>query len=501
MYIKFNWASVLCTLIWLQFAAANKGTITDKRNEICSGMYSKKDWSGRVDPYISFNLQKLSDEGVSVVVFDFQDYIHIGATDAAGNTQYICTDEAIREELCTEEQKDKFIIQKEVYDPETGKNRTLATNIQTFFVNQTGMVKDKYEVKKIGYYCIATYPKSEGGPYKAEINFRNSFGNLAAAEINKLPLYGLLAIFYVVAMALYMFAFWKHKHELLPLQKYLLAAFVFLMIDSIFIWGYYDLKNTKGDTAGTKVYMVVVSILNSAKITMSLFLVLVVCKGYGVVYPKLNKTTMRRVQFFAVFTFCLSVAALIQNYLTPADSTSLKPLFTFVPLGICFMVFYFLILESLQQTVKYLKQQKQAVKLGMYKKLIIIFYVAFFVIFGGVILSSFVLIGMGTVEMIEQHWRTRFFFVDFWPSLVYFCVFVSIAFTWRPTSTSYMLAVSQQLPTDPENVADFDLDDLQSLEQEWNQEYEQPGGSIPQEADLNFSDDETDRKKTTPPPV
>lgn len=499
MNFKLNWVTLFCTALWLHFATANKGTITEKQNQICSGMYSKEDWSGRVDPYISFDLKKLNKEGISVVIFDFQDYIHIGAKTKAGVVKYICDEEAIKENLCQEKNKNQFIISPEAYDPDSDTEKSLSADIHTFSVGNTGLVKDKYAIKKTGYYCVGTYAKDTGISYKAEVNFRNSFGNLAASEINKLPLYGLLAIFYVVAMALYLFAFWKHKHELLPLQKYLLAAFVFLTIDTIFIWGYYDLKNTKGSTAGTTVYMVIVSILNSAKITMSLFLLLVICKGYGVVYPKLNKTTMRRVQFFSVLTFAISVAALIQNYMTPSDSTSMVPLFFFIPLGICFMIFYFLILQSLDQTVKYLKQQKQIVKLGMYKKLIIIFYVALFVIFGGIILSSFVLIGMSSIEMVEQHWRTRFFFVDFWPSLVYYAVFVALSFTWRPTSTSYMLAVSQQLPTDPENVADFDLDDLQSLEQEWNQEYEQPAGSEPNEADLNFSDDENDKKKPVQP--
>ena len=37
---------------------------------------------------------------------------------------------------------------------------------------------------------------------------------------------------------------------------------------------------------------------------------------------------------------------------------------------------------------------------------------------------------------------------------------------WRPTSTSYLLACSQQLPTDMENVSEFDLDDMNSLSDE-----------------------------------
>lgn len=497
--MHFNWVCIVFATIWLQFAVANEETLNQDSTQLCSGMYSKKDWSGSVDPYISFNLKSLSQDGVSVVIFDFQDFYHIGAKLEDGTRHYICDEYAISLNLCEEDQKNKFIISDEAIDPETGENSTLSTHIETFYQETTGMNELQYEVKKTGYYCVATFAESESTKYKAIINFRNSYGNLAAAEINKLALYGLLAIFYVVAMSLYMFAFWKHKHELLPLQKYILGAFVFLTIDTIFIWGYYDLKNNQGNSAGVTVYTVFASILNSAKVTLSLFLLLVICKGYGIVYPKLNKATMRRSQFLAIFTFALSVAALIQNYNTSPDSTSLAQLFTFIPLALCFLSFYFLILSSLDQTIKYLKQQKQVVKLGMYKKLIVILYVSLFLVLFGIVLSTFVLIGMNTVEMLEQHWRTKFFFLDFWPSLVYYAVFVCLAFLWRPTSTSYMLVVSQQLPTDPENVADFDLDDLQSLEQEWNDSYNNPSASQPGEhdVDLNFSDDENDRKKKT----
>lgn len=90
----------------------------------------------------------------------------------------------------------------------------------------------------------------------------------------------------------------------------------------------------------------------------------------------------------------------------------------------------------------------------------------------GFVISSIIFATMNTLDMIEQYWRSRFFFTNFWPTLVYFAVFVIISFIWRPTDTSYMLAVSQQLPTDPENVADFDLSDLQSLGDNLDDEFD-----------------------------
>ncbi|SCU92038.1 LAFA_0F07536g1_1 [Lachancea sp. 'fantastica'] len=481
--------NMLCALwLWVSLVVANKVTLSNKDNQVCSGMYSREDWGGKVDPFISFNLKNINDEqGLSVVVFDFKDYQHIGV-EIESKKHYICDDYAISHGVCNETHKNEYLVQKVIVDPTTGANETAGAQIMTFYQKDTGNHETQYPVKSTGYYCVvATSLNEESASYSAVVNFRNAYGQLPGAEINNLPLYGLLTIFYLVAMALYSFAFWKHKNEVLPLQKYLLAFFAFLTVEQIFIWAYYDIKNEKGNTAGTKVYMVFVSIMTAAKTSFSFFLLLVIALGYGVVYPKLNKKLMRRCQIFAIVNFAASVAYLIQSYLTNPESVTLWPLATLLPLGITMLGFYFWILRSMSQTLRYLQEQRQVVKLKMYKKLLSTIYFSLFVLFAGIVLSSFVFLGMNTIEMVEQHWRTRFFFVEFWPSLVYYFVFVTTAFIWRPTDTSYMLACSQQLPTDPENVADFDLDDLQSLE----------GPSNHIDDDLNFSDDEEPPRRST----
>lgn len=469
--------------------AANKMKMNEAGDnfQVCSGMYSKHDHGGKVDPFISFNMTKLTngDDGVVVAIFDFQDFEHLGVPLADGSTYYICDDYALKQGYCEEKQKDHVIVQDVAFDPYTGTNRTLANEVMSFKQNKKGLHDEKYPVKKTGYYCVLGIPKSDSTKFQAVVNFRNAYGHLAAAEINKLPLYGLLAIGYVVAMALYSFAFWRHKHELLPLQKYLLAFFVFLTAESIFVWAYYNIQNEKGDGAGIKVYMVFLSILTAGKITFSFFLLLLIALGYGIVYPKLSKTLMRRCQFFAILNFALSVAFLIQSYLEDPESTSLLILITAIPVCITMFGFYFMVLKSMTNTVHYLRDQRQVVKLGMYRKLLTIIYVSLLIVLAGLVISSFVFLGMNAIDMIEQHWRTRFFFTDFWPALVYFSVFVIFAFLWRPTDTSYMLACSQQLPTDPENVADFDLDDLQSMG-ELDNEFD----DTIRDEDINFTDEE-----------
>ncbi|KAH3899895.1 lung seven transmembrane receptor family protein SCDLUD_004198 [Saccharomycodes ludwigii] len=477
-FIKPLFATLLLLLSVARLPAlvqADKKTLNQNNGEVCSGMYSKEDWGGKVDPFISFNLQKTSndDEDISVIIFDYEDYLHIGKEipGTNGELKYICDDYAVDLGLCDSDDKGNFLIEEApVYNPDTDENTTLSAEIYTFHQSKTGLHEVKYQVKKTGYYCVDTFSADgdDNLKYSSVVNFRNAFGHLPASEINKLPLYGILAVAYAVAMFLYLFAFWKHRHELLPLQKYLLGFFVFLTAETIFVWAYYDIRNETGNGAGAKAYMVFLSLFSAGKISFSFFLVLIIALGYGVVFPKLNKKLMLRCQLFTIFTYAWIFAYLIQNYLTPSDDTSLKPLITFFPACFCLFVFYLTIIKSLSSTLAFLNEQKQVVKLQMYKKLlnIIVFSLVIILIF--LVITSFVVFGMSSTQLVEQHWKTRFFFVDFWPSIIYFIVFVSIAFIWRPTSTSYMLACSQQLPTDPENIADFDLDDLHSLEQEFN---------------------------------
>lgn len=58
----------------------------------------------------------------------------------------------------------------------------------------------KYPIKRTGYYCVGTYGYA-ADTYKAVVEFRNSYGQLPAAQIAKLPFYGGLAIVYAVVTA------------------------------------------------------------------------------------------------------------------------------------------------------------------------------------------------------------------------------------------------------------------------------------------------------------
>ncbi|RCK54789.1 Membrane protein PTM1 [Candida viswanathii] len=470
----------------------------DRLSQVCSGMYSKHDWGGSIKPHIGLSLTKFRDNkynpkdkdqqvdddiSVSYIIFEYKDLVNIGAALGDGRYKFICDDYAINDlKVCDEAHKGKFIVNKNV------TNSTILTSQLTHL----GPADINYPINVTGYYCVSTFTQFEDTKYKGEVNFQNSFGQLSASEIPKLPAYGILTLCYAIALALFGFQFFKKRkqNQILPLQRYLLAMLGFLTFDTLVVWSYYDLVNrikSPGEVFA-RFYMVFLSVLNAAKITFSFFLLLCIALGYGVVKLKLDKQVMFGCKILAVCNFIASFVYLFFNYfdgssnslvttdgIETAASGSFLGLLPIIPIAILLSTYYVLILASIRKTTENLHKQRQIIKLNLYQNLFRIIFAAVILTFFGLSLSSFVYLSMSSTEMFEQHWKGSFFIHDFWPSVVFYFVFMAIAWLWRPTETSYMLAISQQLSggddvteDDPENPGggyqggghEFELDDL-----------------------------------------
>lgn len=481
--------------LFVSGVSAQLEKINQDNRQLCSGMYSKKDWSGSIQPYIVVNLNSWNKQkydfkdsekneipsdtpiDLSVVIFEYVDSDNIGVStlpdqnsDADMNdffTKYICDDIAIKNGFCTSDDFGKFII----------KNTTETTlEILTFRITDFGSRNDTvYYLKNTGYYCVSTY-SSQSVLYELDVNFRNSYGNLNASEIPKLPLYGGLTILYLVVFFYYFYNYYKYRNNVSNLQKNLNFFTIFLIVENILIWFYYELRNNFNpinviiDSSDLnishwklskaifiKFYTVLISILDSARLTFSFYLLLLISLGMGIVYPNLDKKLLFKCKCFACVHFCFCILYVLTTYLTNPENPSLFLLLALVPLAISLTVFYYLILHALTNTTNYLKAQKQTIKLNIYKKLFMTLFISMVVLFIGLVLSSFVFIGMSTTELIEQHWKSRFLAMDFWPTWVYFCVYAVVLFIWRPTSTSYLLIISQQVNTDE---SEFELNNL-----------------------------------------
>lgn len=435
---------------------------SNDNRQVCAGMYSQKTWGGPTEPHILVKFLKNNAEDdldpiASMIIFEWKDYDLVGVlpTPDSITKEYICDPETINNGWCNGNQTGEFILAENA--TEISKNLIFTKAVH---LKDPGLPIN-YGIKKTGYYCVGSTGYSpEGVEYTATVEFRNAYGELPAAQIAKLPFYGGITIVYAVIGAFWAFLYVQHRHDILPVQNYITAIIIFLIIEMLVTWGFYDYLNRAGSNIGSKILMIVVAILNAGRNSFSFFLLLIVCMGYGVVKPTLGKT-MIYVRGLAgghfVFGLIYSIASLT---ITPENAGPLV-LFVILPLAGTLTAFYVWTLNSLNATMKDLNERKQTVKAMMYRKLWWCILASIMVIFGFFFFNSFTFASASDPDFVPFHWQTRWFILDGWLNLVYLADVIFIAYLWRPTANNRRFAMSDELAQDDEGfeIADFGVED------------------------------------------
>ena len=242
-----------------------------------------------------------------------------------------------------------------------------------------------------------------------------------------------------------------------PVQNYITAILVFLVVEMLLTWGLYDYMNRNGANIGSRVLLVIVAILNAFRNSFSFFLLLIVCMGYGVVKPSLGKT-MTYVRWLAVTHFVFGLAYAITSFVVTPDEAGPFLLFIVMPLVTTLSVFYAWTLNSLGATMKDLMERKQHTKFSMYRKLWWCILASIVVFFGFFFINSFSFASSSDPDYVPFHWKSRWFVLDGWVNLVYFGDVAFIAYVWRPTANNRRFAMSDELAQDDEGG--FEIGDI-----------------------------------------
>ncbi|RDW63007.1 putative integral membrane protein (Ptm1) [Aspergillus mulundensis] len=427
-------------------ALANEAELTQdpSRRIQCSGMYSRKAWGGSVDPFILTKFAKSSageDPLASLVIFEWTDEHLIGRRVSEDPEEYqsICDEASVTADLCTKGQLGSFLL---------APNATEAAQFR--IISQAVHLKNpeaiNYPIKKTGYYCVSTYGYS-GEDYRAVVEFRNSYGELPAAQIAKLPFYGGLTIVYAVIGLYWAFLYVQNRHDILPVQNYITAILVFLILEQLMTWGFYDFQNRHGLNIGAKVLMVIVAVLNAMRTSFSFFLLLIVCMGYGVVKPSLGRT-MVYVRILAITHFVFAVIYAVASLSITPEAAGILILFIELPLAATLTAFYVWTLSSLNATMKDLIDRKQKTKAMMYKKLWYCLLGSIIVLFGFIFINALAFASRTEADFLPDHWKNRWFVLDGWLSVVYLVDLAFIAYLWRPTANNRRFAMSDELAQD-----------------------------------------------------
>lgn len=358
----------------------------------------------------------------------------------AQDIAYFCNDEAITQKLCNSTQKFEYILSSNATDRSKSQILTEAIHL-----------KDpqpiKYSVTRTGWYCVGTNA-NEGQNYKAIVEFRNAYGELPAAQIPKLPFYGGITIVYALIGVFWGMLYFQNRGDILAVQNYITAILVFLVVEMLLTWGYFDYQNRHGINFGARAFMVVVAILNAARNSFSFFLLLIVCMGYGVVKPSLGKT-MVYVRWLAAAHFVFGVIYAVASLTVHPDDAGPLVLLVILPLSATLTAFYVWTLNSLNMTTKDLMARKQHVKALMYKKLWWCILGSILVIFVFFFFNSLSFAGVGNEDFAPTHWSTRWFVLDGWLNIIYFVDVSFIAYLWRPTANNRRFAMSDEVSFPP----------------------------------------------------
>ncbi|CAJ2506059.1 Uu.00g001890.m01.CDS01 [Anthostomella pinea] len=450
------WLSALVLLglsLWTSQALEVQIDNTEENRQKCAGMYSKSDWGGPEDPVILTVFPNVTVEGdddpiVSLVIFEWKDEDLIGVYPDPDAYQkgLICDPDNVASGLCDESNLGEWILAANA----TGKSTNL---ILTQAMHLKSSLPINYPIKKTGYYCVAAFGYNTD-EFMGVVEFREAYGELPATQIPKLPFYGGITILYAVVVVFWGFLYYQHRYDILPVQNYITAILVFLVVEMLMTWGFYDYLNRNGSNVGAKVLLVVVAVLNAFRNSFSFFLLLIVCMGYGVVKPSLGKT-MVYVRWLAIAHFVFGLVYAITSLLISPDTAGPFVLLIVLPLAGTLTAFYVWTLNSLNFTLKDLRERKQTVKEAMYKKLWWCILTSILVIFGFFFFNSFSFASASDPDYVPFHWKSRWFILDGWLNLVYFADVAWVAYVWRPTANNRRFAMSDEIAQDEDGGFEF----------------------------------------------
>lgn len=149
-----------------------------------------------------------------------------------------------------------------------------------------------------------------------------------------------------------------------------------------------------------------------------------------------------------------------------------------LPLAGTLTAFYVWTLNSLNFTLKDLRERKQHVKEGMYRKLWWSILISIIVIFAFFFFTSFTFASVNDPDFVPNHWKTRWFILDGWLNIVYFADVAFIAYVWRPTANNRRFAMSDEIAQDDDG--NFEIGDI-GVPDDWDDDEEaaHPGKHSP----------------------
>ena len=314
-----------------------------------------------------------------------------------------------------------------------------------------------YNVDTTGYYCMwyAIYDQQGGDGDMPWVSIQQPYGRLVADRYGYLVFYGVISLIYLVVAVVWLGFTALYWREILPVQNWIAGVLFVLLLDNAVSYWFYDYWNAHEDFS--MVLLILMVIFNSLRNAISLFCLLILSMGYGVVKPHLGDQ-MKHCMALGVFLFISFVLFDLGALFIPPDEDGAASFFFFIlPLALALSFTFAKVDKSLQETLKHLVERRQTYKLSMYtwlRRVILGFIIS--AIFLTLIISIAVLRWAGNREWYSNNWQGLWFWREGWMTLLYMAAFFAVASLWRPTANNARYGL-EELPSDQATADNFDL--------------------------------------------
>jgi len=234
---------------------------------------------------------------------------------------------------------------------------------------------------------------------------------------------------YLIVFVVWLVLSFVHREVIMQHQHYVSMVLGLFFVEMFSTYAFYRDYNITG--IPSKVLLIVVAVLAAVRGTASLFLLLIVSMGYGVVIPSLGEKA-NRIYVLTGFHLLFTIVSIIIA-LTVRRSSGIGILLATLPVSVTFSIFVSWILSSMSQTKQSLQLRKQNVKLRMYERLTLALLILFGVSAVCMLVSVVVIVGRtSTVNWYATHWNSLWFFTDGWQVILAFISTMSLAYIFRP---------------------------------------------------------------------
>ncbi|TIA94665.1 hypothetical protein E3P96_04065 [Wallemia ichthyophaga] len=491
--------NILCILspltLLLVYTSAYSVPISDANDfrQACSGIWNSK------NAEISVTFEPFSSGQAAVGIWEWNDVNALGkypldADPTIIAKSYVCTTSALQSQLCDESELGKFIVDESVL--KEGVNSSIWTTAARFKDIQVGestVISDSdadedlggvgkrelypantgpfvYDVPRPGFYCVGSIPitlsglsaideSSSHASFSGIVTFNDKRkSELPAADIPKLTFYLVMVFVYIATGLAWGYMCYQHRGQLLMVQHLISGLIGFLVAEMLVNWGYYKHLDKSGNNGTATFLLCLCATLAAVRSAASLGLVLSVSLGWAVVKPSLDRSLMQKiiglVSAHALFGIVNAIGTVIISF---EDASIFSLILIIIPLAVTQSIGLLWTIYALQFTIKQLESKNQQFKLKMYKNVYRILIAAQVIIIFFFGFATFTFSNRLEENYEPNNWKSRWFLIDGWTTLLYYVVLISLSFLWKPSSHHSRLALSEEVSVNEEDVEEYEI--------------------------------------------